>query len=75
MSKQVRRFKLPRSAPRRNRHHLIPRSRGGTDARSNLLMIREDRHELWHRLWGDRTLNEVLELLTRVKHMKERSAA
>lgn len=56
----------------RNRHHLIPRSPGGDNALSNLLLIRIDRHVYWHKIFGTATLEEVLELLTRMKRMKER---
>ena len=55
---------------RRNRHHLIPRSRGGRDSYQNLLLIDMDRHEAWHRLWGNRTIEEVLCLLERVARAK-----
>lgn len=74
MSAQAIRFRLPRSGPRRNRHHLVPRSKGGDNSRSNLLMIREDRHQLWHKLWGNKTIDEVLDLLQRMKRMKEKVA-
>ena len=39
----------------RNRHHLVPRSRGGNDTINNLLLIDIEKHELWHALWGNRT--------------------
>jgi len=55
-----------------NLHHLTPKSRGGKDAKENLLYIRESRHNLWHRLWGNRTLEEVVSLLTRLVRMKGR---
>lgn len=54
----------------RNHHHLRPRSRGGTDRNSNLLLIHIDRHEFWHRVFGNRTLDEVIALLHRAKRMK-----
>lgn len=54
----------------RNLHHLVPRSRGGANDRQNLLLIDMDRHEAWHKLWGNRTIEEVLRLLTRVAEAK-----
>lgn len=57
---------------RRNRHHLTPKSRGGEGYRYNLLLIGMDRHEAWHRLWGNRTLAEVISLLKRVERAKGR---
>ena len=55
----------------RNYHHLIPRCRGGSDKPSNLLLIKADRHDLWHKIFGVRTLDEVIKLLLRLKRMKE----
>ena len=56
---------------RTNRHHLIPRSRGGANLPNNLLTIGIERHEYWHKVFGNRTLDEVIRLLTRLKHIKE----
>lgn len=54
-----------------NRHHLKPKSRGGQTLESNLLWIDIERHRAWHSLWGNRTLDEVISLLKRVKQAKE----
>ena len=54
----------------RNRHHLVPVSRGGENTIHNLLLIKIEKHELWHRLWGNRTAEEVLSLLERVVRAK-----
>lgn len=63
-----------------NRHHLTPRSRfrKGTsgdvkNTKQNLLTIKIDRHNYWHRIFGNRTLEEVIQLLHRLKRMKGRS--
>ncbi len=56
----------------RNLHHLIPRSRFGDNSKSNLLLISIEKHELWHRLWGNRTAEEILALLERVVRAKQR---
>lgn len=61
---------------RRNKHHMTPRSRRGErfygDSDVNLLLIDIERHEKWHKLWGNRTIEEVLALLTRLARMKGR---
>lgn len=62
---------LKRNKRKRNGHHLIPKSRGGQKIQSNILLIDIKRHNAWHALWGNRTLDEVIELLLRVKHAKE----
>ena len=51
----------------RNKHHLIPKSRGGTDDPSNLLLINIEKHICWHKIFGNRTLDEVIEILQRVR--------
>ncbi len=59
----------------RNLHHLTPRSRNGNHTRANLLLIHEDRHVEWHRVFGNLTLEEVIELLLRVQRAKQRQVA
>ena len=54
----------------RNKHHLKPRSVGGTSEKYNLLLIEEERHKMWHKLFGNLTLNEVIELLMRMRKAK-----
>ena len=58
----------------RNRHHLRPRSRGGKNYRSNLLLIDGNIHRNLHRVFGNRTLEEIIALLIRVKRAKERQS-
>lgn len=55
---------------RRNRHHMIPRSRHGSDSPWNLLLIHEDNHVWWHKVFGNRTFDEVIRLLIRVRRAK-----
>jgi len=54
----------------KNRHHLRPRSRGGDSLESNLLVMDIERHNAWHFLFKNLTLNEIIELLERVRAMK-----
>jgi len=54
-----------------NRHHLTPRSRGGSSLESNLLWIDIERHRAWHAVFGNMTLDEVISLLKRVRRAKE----
>lgn len=56
--------------PGRNKHHLVPRSRGGNNTEQNLLLLDVHKHDLWHRLWGNRTIEEILALLSRMARMK-----
>lgn len=56
--------------PRRNYHHMVPRSRSGPDTTRNLLLINRARHIGWHKMFGNRTLNEVITLLIRVRRAK-----
>jgi hypothetical protein len=56
----------------RNKHHLTPRSRGGDESGENLFLLRLDRHFYWHKLFGNKTLEEVISLLQRVHQAKGR---
>ena len=56
----------------RNRHHLTPRSRGGDESEENLFLLKLDRHFYWHKLFGNKTLEEVISLLQRVHQAKGR---
>ena len=58
--------------PGRNRHHLYPRGRGGDNTKQNLLLLKVKRHFYWHRLFGDKSLEEVIQLLMRVHRAKGR---
>jgi hypothetical protein len=56
----------------RYRHHMTPKSRGGDRSPENLLLLKIDRHFYWHKLFGSRTLEEVIRLLLRVHQAKGR---
>lgn len=60
-----------RRSRRRNftRHHMVPRSRQGCDNLRNLL-IHGHTHRQWHELFGNRTFEEVIQLLIRVQRAK-----
>lgn len=61
-----------RTYPRRNRHHLFPKNRGGEDTPDNLLLLKTQRHYFWHKLFGKRSLEEVILLLVRIHRAKGR---
>ena len=52
-----------------NRHHLSP---GGESGRGNILVMDALSHVLWHKLFGNKTLEQVIDLLQRMKKMKGR---
>ena len=53
-----------------NRHHLTPKSRGGKSTEANLIWIRIDRHRFWHAIFGNMTLDEVINLLIRLREIQ-----
>jgi len=55
---------------RRNRHHIKPKSRGGKATMQNLLLFDVAKHQEWHVMFGLMTIDEVIELLTRVSRAK-----
>lgn len=66
----MRNFKQWERKRKTNHHHLTPKSRGGNDFKSNLLNIDMERHNAWHFLFGNKTLQEIIELLERLRKMK-----
>ena len=54
----------------RTRHHLVPKSRGGSMSKCNLLYVDGNVHRRWHEVFGNRTLEEVIALLIRVQQAK-----
>ena len=46
------------------RHHIIPRSRGGTN-RGNISMVPHREHNLYHQLFENRTPSEIVQYLNR----------
>ena len=46
------------------RHHVVPTSRGGTSDNSNIIMKTTREHRAYHVLFGNRTPEEIIELLT-----------
>ena len=54
-----------------NRHHLVNKVNGGGANMQNILWIKVDRHQFWHRIFGNLSLDEVITLLLRVKSAKK----
>lgn len=54
-----------------NHHHLVPKSRGGSYACSNLFRWDERRHAAFHLLFGNMTFPEAARLLMRAWNMKK----
>jgi len=75
--RRKRKFKKKNNFKRRpkgtNKHHLFPKSRGGSRNPSNLLLINIEKHACWHKIFGLRTLREVIQLLERLDRLKKRS--
>ncbi len=54
----------------RNKHHLVPKSRGGHKTPRNMLLIDGHVHFQLHKVFGNRTLEEIIALLIRVQRAK-----
>jgi hypothetical protein len=60
-----------RSCKKMNRHHLINKCQGGTWDLHNILWIYINKHQVWHSLFKNLDLDQVIALLQRVKLAKE----
>lgn len=45
-----------------NRHHKIPRSRGGGNG-DNVILVPEKQHRAYHKLFGNRTPEEIIDYI------------
>lgn len=45
------------------KHHIIPRSRGGEDAESNIMEVDEKKHSLWHQIFSNLKPDEVIMII------------
>jgi len=57
-----------------SKHHIRNRCHGGSKSPDNILMIYRDKHDVWHKLFGNLTLRQAAYLLLRLARMKERQA-
>jgi len=72
--KQNRNRKVDKRADKRrgmNRHHLVNKCKGGKDDKWNIAVLDIERHRYWHRVFGNKSLEEVIELLLRFKRLKD----
>jgi CRISPR/Cas system Type II protein with McrA/HNH and RuvC-like nuclease domain len=49
----------------RTRHHIYPKSRGGTNSRDNISYVNGSEHQRYHSLFGNRTPREIIVYLNR----------
>jgi len=56
---------------RQNKHHIKAKSRGGTYASFNLILLDENRHAAFHLLFGNRDFQEAAQVLLRADRMKK----
>lgn len=54
-----------------NKHHLHNKTNGGGKQLWNLIKLDTIRHNAWHLLFKNLSLEEIIDLLQRLQHMKE----
>jgi len=52
------------------RHHILAKARGGNNHPKNILMLTWEHHRLWHKLFGNLTLSEIIAVLQRIERMQ-----
>lgn len=64
---------------KKSRHHIYPKSRHGDlkhyyshQELETTIKIYHEKHIQWHTLFGNMTIDEVIELLVRVKRLSKR---
>ena len=64
--------KKKRRARKLTRHHIINRFRGGTSSPENIILLKNERHEIWHILFHNLDFLEAANLLIRADRMLKR---
>lgn len=54
----------PKKQREMERHHRLPRSRGGSNHPGNISLVERELHRAWHRLVGNMNAEEVAHMLT-----------
>jgi len=55
----------PKASPRiMDRHHRLPRTRGGSNSLANISIVEQKLHRAWHMLVGNMTAPEAAKMLT-----------
>ena len=49
-----------------DKHHRLPRSKGGSNQNKNISLVRKDLHVAYHKLFGNMSVEEIADLLNRV---------
>lgn len=47
-----------------DRHHRLPRSRGGSNSPNNIAIVEREMHRAWHKLVGNMNAEEAAAMLT-----------
>jgi len=55
----------PKTTPRiMDRHHRLPRSRGGSNSLANIALVEQRLHRCWHMLVGNMTAQEAAKMFS-----------
>lgn|SRR3990167_9192739 len=55
----------------RGRHHNLAKSRNGGYNIQNLILLDNEKHQLLHKIFGNRTLREIIAVLKRLDRAKQ----
>ena len=53
-----------------NRHHLLNKCRGGDFSPQNIIMLKVDKHNEWHRIFRNSDPEDIIRVLLRMCRMK-----
>lgn len=59
-----------RKTKHKNKHHIRPKTKGGSSMDYNIANLDIDKHNLLHRIFGNATLYEIICILIRFAKMK-----
>jgi hypothetical protein len=54
------------------RHHIKNVCNGGTDTPNNIILLKNNKHQCWHEIFGNKSFKQAARVLLRASRMIER---
>ena len=55
----------------KTKHHNLAVARGGKSNRQNVIILKAETHQLLHKIFGNRTIREIISVLERLDQAKK----
>ena len=55
----------------KTKHHNLAKTKGGKDNKRNVIVLKVETHQLLHKIFGNRTIREIISVLERLDQAKK----